>query len=345
MSNIVCVTSTANVGCTFVDWSIHFLSGRTESYVLENHQWSTLSADPVTKINAHGHTKNQPFGYQQAKTVLQELKKVSNSKLITVYPLPLLMDMAAKDLEISLPLNTDNHNKIAQYQASDYNQLVNYYLDQDVKTVYIATNPENVLYYKEVRALGRLVFDTRISASTNDTIDHLTSLFFNDSTQVWQDMNLTNSWDRRERLALTYRPYDYSHYEKFHQGFTQPHLRLDCQSLWYNGAQALQTVMKYLELDIVHDRWNQWLPIYYKWQQLQLDLLEFNFNCKHIVDAIVNNWYYEIDLTFNQEVVVQHCLIYQFGLNLKTWQLDKFPENTQDLHKLLEPNIHPIENF
>ena len=60
------------------------------------------------------------------------------------------------------------------------------------------------------------------------------------------------------------------------------------------------------------------------------------------MDAIVNNWHYEIDLTFEQEVIVQHCLIYQHGLNLKTWQLEQFPRNTRDLHRLLEPNTHTV---
>lgn len=334
MSNIVCITSTANVGCTFVDWSIHFLSGAVDSYSFDKNAWLPLSTDPVTKINAHGHPKNQPFGYKQTKTFLQELSKASDSDLITVYPLPLLIDMSAKELNIAPPLNTELYDKIVHQQANDYNQLVNYCLDQNIKTIYIATNPQSVLYYREVRALGRLIFETRISTGTADTANHLDSLFFNENTQ--QD----TVWDRRESLALAYRPFDYSHHEIFPAGFSNPYLRIDCQSLWYNGARALQVVMSYLDLEIDQNRWNLWLPIYYKWQQLQLDLLEFNFNCKHIVEAVVNNWYYEIDLTFDQEVIVQHCLIYQFGLNLKTWQLEKFPNNTQELHKLLEPNIH-----
>ena len=38
-------------------------------------------------------------------------------------------------------------------------------------------------------------------------------------------------------------------------------------------------------------------------------------------------------------------LIYKYGLNLKTWQLEKFPNNTKQLHELLEENIHPIEKI
>jgi len=62
-----------------------------------------------------------------------------------------------------------------------------------------------------------------------------------------------------------------------------------------------------------------------------------------IVNAIVHNHYYLIPpMTLVYEAAVQHCLIYQHGLNLKTWNLQQFPSNAQDLHKLLEPNFHSI---
>ena len=100
--------------------------------------------------------------------------------------------------------------------------------------------------------------------------------------------------------------------------------------------------MNWVELPIDNDRYNQWVPIYEDWQQIQMNSLRFQYNYKHIVDCVVNNWSYNIDLTFDQEVVIQHLLIYQHNLNLKTWQLKKFPGNTKDLHLLLEPNIHPL---
>ena len=58
-----------------------------------------------------------------------------------------------------------------------------------------------------------------------------------------------------------------------------------------------------------------------------------------------------MDLTrFNLDIVrestIQHVLIYKHGLTLKSWGLEKFPNNTQDLHLLLEPNIyHEVEDI
>jgi hypothetical protein len=100
--------------------------------------------------------------------------------------------------------------------------------------------------------------------------------------------------------------------------------------------------LAHLKFDLDTSKLESWQQIYKKWQQPQLDSLEFMFNCQRIVNSIVNNHWLEIDLTFEQEVVIQHCLIYHHGLNLKTWMLEKFPNNTQELHKLLEPNIHVL---
>jgi hypothetical protein len=74
--------------------------------------------------------------------------------------------------------------------------------------------------------------------------------------------------------------------------------------------------------------------------------LNFCWNIDNICESIVNNYYLDIgayNLDFWQEAILQHILIYKYKLNLKNWQLEKFPTNTQALHKLLEPNIHPTE--
>ena len=49
----------------------------------------------------------------------------------------------------------------------------------------------------------------------------------------------------------------------------------------------------------------------------------------------------KFNLDLMQEAAIQRELIYNYSLNLKTWQLEKFT-NTKQLHGLLEPNLHPI---
>jgi hypothetical protein len=47
------------------------------------------------------------------------------------------------------------------------------------------------------------------------------------------------------------------------------------------------------------------------------------------------------NLDLMQEACIQHHLIYNYNLNFKTWQLEKFSD-TKQLHSLLELNTHQI---
>ena len=190
--------------------------------------------------------------------------------------------------------------------------------------------------------MERFVVSPLRPTSINDLKNEHREIFFKESNQTWTELGLTNRWDIRERMSLDSRP--------FNTDF--PDININCQHLWINSLDlwtrteyTLTKIMKYLELDIMPNRLEKWLPVCKKWQEKQLKILDFAYNYQHIINSIVNNIYYEIDLTFEQEVVIQHCLIYQHNLNLKTWQLEKFPNNTQELHKLLEPNCHILGNY
>jgi hypothetical protein len=351
MKNIVCLASVNSVGCTFLDWSIHFLSGQDHFYSVDQQAWIPLSLDPVTQANAHGHKKNHPSGYDLARRYLEQLATNSNSGPMSIYPCVLHADTVASLLNIDTHtvLSAADYEKILKTQRADYAKLLDHCLELGVKLVYVPMDSRNILYLREIRSAKGLFFKTQPFKDMHDHYAEMDQVFFANSEKVWKSAELTNIWDRREQLALNLRPFDRSVLMSsddvwFDQ--TQPHLSLNAQSLWYHGQHALTKVMQFLDLTIDPDRWHAWQAIYAKWQQIQLDILEFEFNYQHIVDAIVNNWYYDLgDLTFTEEVIIQHCLIYQHGLNLKTWQLSKFPSNAQDLHKLLETNHHPVESI
>ena len=67
-----------------------------------------------------------------------------------------------------------------------------------------------------------------------------------------------------------------------------------------------------------------------------------------IMNAVLNGYTMDIssfNLDIMQEATIQHVLIYKYGLNLKTWELDVFPNNTKHIHELIEENIHPITPY
>ena len=344
MNNIVCVTSPVSVGCSFIDWSIHFLSGNSKFYSVKNSAWIPVTDDPLTEINAHGHKKNHSSGHDTSWSYINQLSTLPKNELVSVYPFPLHADIVAQKIGIAGDLTPEKLKQLKKYQEDDYANLINSFLDANINVVYVSLSKKNILYTRKDRALERLYFKDQIPKSFEEANEHIDQLFFADSANYWQQHKLTNIWDRRERLALCRRPFDTDRLmEGLEFNRTKQYLEINAESMWYNGKNTIKKIMKFLNIDIDKTTWDHWINVYYKWQQIQLDALEFVINVEYIINAIVHNWYYEIDnLTFEQEVIIQHCLIYQHGLNLKTWQLEKFPSNTQDLHKLLESNIHPV---
>ena len=346
MNNIICITSPKSVGGTFVDWSINFLSGQQQVYQVAKQQYLPVVDNPLlTEVhsvtNAHKHPKNHTFGYQETADTIEHLKKQPPG-VYTIYPCPLRPKQAGilsgvewTSEQITSALLKD----LYRYQMQDYTRLFELCDQPQIKLIYIFSSPEINLYHVEPRTLARLVRSDTAADSLETLKDEFDEIFFKESQQKWVALN--NIWDLREKQALNLRPFEIAPDPEI--DFNRPHLWIDSRMLWISGQAVMEKIMNYVGLSIVSNRLSSWLPIYYEWQKIHTRRLEFCYTVQHIVDAIVNNWDYELnDLSFEQEVVIQHCLIYQKGLNLKTWQLTKFPKNTKDLHKLLEPNIHPI---
>ena len=340
---IFCVTSILPVGCTFLDWSIHFVTGQSKFYNTTV-GWLPLTDNPLQSTNSHGHVKNHPSGLETVKRSFDRLEQFSPDTLASSYPQPLYLDACARALNI--PIAEFNHpdhiSAIAQYRNTDYNNLLQYSAAK-AKVIFVDSSKHIPLYYQTIRSTDRWNLKAGPADSVDSKRDELDHVFFKQDIETWTEQGLTDVWDVRERRAL------HSSVIK-KQGaladicvdFSFPHYWVDCRSLWFDGADIIQDIVNWIGLTVDPERFKAWLPIYHRWQKIQAKSLKFQFNYEHIVNCIVNNWSYPIDLTFDEEVVIQHCLIYQHNLNLKTWQLKKFPNNTQELHKLLEHNIHAI---
>ena len=334
---IVCSTSVSTVGCTFLDWSVHFLNGQSDFYNTL-YGWIPLSSNPLNKTNAHGHNKNHPAGAINTQKSLLMLQKHNN--LTSLYPQPLHPDTVAKNLNIDInKMLPEQWKLIIDWQQTDYNQALRVCHTHSAKIIFVSINDQMTMYANTVRSLDRMPFDSRPAQSAEDMSNSIDNVFFKDSIQTWNNLGLSNIWDIRERQALNK---NLLNWKQQPVDLNFDHYWVDAQNLWYNGQREIPKIMTWLGLSIRSDRFDLWLPVYQEWQKMQLDTLQFQYNYQHIVDCIINNWSYPIDLTFEQEVVVQHCLIFNHQMNLKTWQLEKFPNNTQELHKLLETNIHIV---
>lgn len=346
MNKKICVTSLYSLGCTFVDWSIHFLSGQSSFYRADLDQYLDLSQDPVTAINAHGHRKNHPTGSEKLMQMLDKFDSVNEPGIFSVYPFLIPEDEAAEFLGIPLDQLYKKHhqNSVLNYVLEDFNKFFKICNDTSTKLIYVSTDKRTVLHHQMVRCLDRMIWSRRKPTSADEVRNEIQQMFFSDSIEKWNQLDLNDVWDQRERIALDTRPLHNRHKDDSFD-FHYPHLWINSQELWLDPAGTIKKILKYLEIEIDESRLRTWIPISQKWQQLHVDSLKFCYVQPHIVDAIVNDWDYEIDLTFEQEAIIQHFLIYQHNLNLKTWQLVKFPNNTRELHKLLEPNMHQVEDI
>lgn len=340
MSTIICCTSTVSIGCTFLDWSINYLGGKTKFLSLQ-HGWIDLVADPLTNTSAHQHLKNHPLGFQGTRTYVEFLESKSN--YFSIYPYHQKLHTAASELNIDgTCLTNDNLIEIIQKITDDYQQMIEYLYNKGAKIVFLELSDDYPLYFLEAREKALLFKETTLPVTQDQVRDDIDSLFFSDSKQSWQEQGLTEIWDTRERLALCVRPFSK---KSLQVEIKQPILKVNALDLWYHGEHKILEILDYCNIEICKDRMAKWLPLFNKWKNIQLKTLEFQLLHKDILNAIVDGKSMAIDLNFSQEVVIQHCLIYQYNLNLKTWQLDKFPNNTLELHKLLEPNIHQIASI
>lgn len=336
----VSVITAKSVGGTFIDWSIHFLAGKSQYYNTKL-GLVPLTQDPLTNKNAHNHLKNHPNGLEDFEECLNRFSRLTKDGIYSTYPAPMRTHVAAKMLNIEHDQIAANFEKISQYISEDFNRLLETCYNQKIKLVVIDTDPSMSLYFLQRRSL-HWVAKLGHPESLAEAKEEFQNMFFKKSIETWEQLNLNNIWDQREREALDTKLI--TNNEVKIRNLTGPHYWIHCQDLWGRGHSAIKQIMRYLELDIVPDRYDSWLPIYQKWQKIQFEAMEFVYNCQHIVNSIINNWYYEINLTFEQEVIIQHLLIHQHNLNIKTWGLVKFPNNTKELHRLLEPNIHPIQS-
>jgi hypothetical protein len=320
-----------------MDWSIHFLSGQ-KNFRRSNGDLVTLTKNPVTNKNAHAHLKNHPAGLNETVIEFNNLLQYQKD-LTSLYPVPLKAIMASDILE--LPVLGQNIDKIYQFSKLDYINTLEFLHKNGSKIIFIEVDKNLSVFFdtnlRSETASAKVPGKTiRTIQEQNDEID---LIYFDQSTPIWEAQGLIEIWDLRERRALDTRPLQ----PLYHSiNMSVPHYWISSQNWWYNGVSLIQDIMAWLGLKVHQDLLAQWEPIYREWQSVLFKQLQFQYNYEHIVKCIVNNQSFEIDLTFEQEVVIQHCLIYQYNLNLKTWNLKKFPNNTKDLHKLLEPNIHQL---
>jgi hypothetical protein len=144
MHKNICLTSNRSVGCTFVDWSIHFLSGQTKFYQADADQWLDLTTNPLNEGNAHNHPKNHPRGYDSTLQVFEKFNKQS-AGIFSVYPTLLTVNHAYKKL--NLEFDQEKINEVIDYRHQDFAKIFDLCYERNTKIIYIQSDSEIDLYH------------------------------------------------------------------------------------------------------------------------------------------------------------------------------------------------------
>jgi hypothetical protein len=338
------VTSATSLGCSFLDWSIQWLTGQDQVLVAHRTAWQPITADPVSadQLNAHGHPRNHPSGLLQTQACVAQMRTVTGVGLASLYPFPLHVDLCCQDLGLDIQHLAQNLPAVMRYQHKDYQHSLEWLVEQaGMPVIYVAPDPAVIGHRWTRRAQHRMWTHDQEPQSASDLDQEYQEVFFAGSQHEWQRLGLTEIWDQRERMALDMRPWDPHWSDAWRpEGVHE----IGCQSLWFDTEQVLRDLLPRLALEIMPARLAPWRVVLSRWQHIQRRALEFPEALPRIVEAIVRGRSHALPkLSLVQEAIIQHCLIYQHGLNLRTWNLREFPRDARQLHLLLESNIHPIQ--
>jgi len=341
--NIFSVSSIGSLGCTFLEWSIHWIVGNDIYFhtVLGN---IPLVSNPVqlSNGNAHLHRKNHPSGFKKTKDTIEKLLLSGNS-LLSLYPIRLHPDDTARLLELPIveQIDQDQLSLIKKEQDDNWFRTWEYLGQQEVKRIVIAL-PKNLYLYNiaAYRSLDRQFFSPKKYKDVIEAEDDYSNRFFKDSLLQYNTMEI---WDRREFMAITLQCTPTKFDADNGLELQQPHKFINVQSLWHNGEKVILEVMDYLGLSINKDRLHHWRSAYQDWQRMQLNIVNFVYDFDFIINSIVNNYDFDLtpyNLSLRQEAIIQNKLMKNYNLTIKNWQLEKFPINAKGVHALLEENFH-----
>lgn len=324
--SIIGILTDAGAGGTFLTWSLHYLAGHTSYFNSADNCWVEVVDNPITSSNSHNFKPNQPNNYTELNQCLTRLKQCESDKFQTIYFHP-------------------------------FRETINQQLDETTKAaatitppvadriILLTNQPKNSLYFKSFRSrvlINTLQDPTKKNLSNQDQLTDFINYYFKDDLAKWQELNLTEVWDIREFLALNLSTHEFSIADCFNLHLE--HFDIDCLELFTSGESLMPALFDFLETDMDPARFKKWTTVYQTWRQIHFNRLNFLWCFDKIINYILKGHYMDLtrfDLDIVQEAFIQHELLHKHQLGLKTWQLEKF-NNTQQLHQLLETNIHSI---
>jgi hypothetical protein len=345
MSQTFAISSSSEAGCTFLDWSIFYLSGQHDFYKVKSNNViqlplveSPLNIDSsLGVINCHRHPRNHFHGLPHTQRCIDLLTSVDH--LNSIYPISWdafdISELFGMDV---YNLSADSLNLITHIRRIELERILEWLSKQNIPTIFLAPDYDCPALFNGTRQLDHSPISHTTADSMMSWFEQRCTILNGPVMSDWKQQGLwTNDVNqRRERCALLLRPFTPLYNSK---DFVVPDsvLQIKFTDWLHTGTDVVKEVLAYLNLSPDNTCWNSWLAVYNQWQTGLTQYTNFFYNLDNIVNDVVGGTNREIgSLNFYQECVLLHCLIYQFDLSIQ--RTDKLPTNCQDIHTLLESN-------
>jgi hypothetical protein len=311
---IVGILGPGGCGGTFLDWSLHYLSGATEhsvvhcdhnnrSDIIKIYQQDPITENPLTNKTAHNHKKTHPNN-ESLGEVISIFKSFPTDQLYTFY----YVDSMG-------PTQT----------ATTHNDIVN-------------NNPD-VLFinYTFTKSDIDKIFCLQVE-KIPDILDRMLS--------TGSNLFARDNWSKREVLGLYYPECIAG--QTINETITQKsnNFLIQLDELLNSGPDLIKKIFNFLNLNISKSRWNNWEAVYFKWKRK--NNINFFQDLDKIIDDILHNRDVDLDqynMTFAKEVVIANKLLYNHNLALKSNGVSRIGTTTKAWNELLEENIyHNLSN-
>lgn len=309
---IVVFTSSAGLGCTFLNWSLHWLSGDKNHWRESVKKWVDLPDNPLTDISAHLFQKNHPYGLTNWQAMIDCFYSY---------------DHLGKDYAF--------YGYTDPYDYNEHQSCISYTLNKKIKLILLGCD---YLTYQIYRRCDDPSLNHSVEARNFAVLKNVKKLF---STVQNLESLIDTPGKARKFLSLSMKNLRHDSDLRYKKNFSKnkKFFFINCKDLLENGKEQMTSMFKFLDRKIDNTRMEHWLKIYAEWRKFLLPTSNFYKNLPKILHSIVHGNFFPLNdyrLDIFTEAIIQHELMLKYRTHLLVEHLDHFPDNTRELTQYLK---------
>lgn len=305
-------TSILPIGCTFLDWSFHWLAGGNKYYSDNKKEWTELVLNPLRESDAHQHEKNHPCDVAEWTTMSSNFDSVKSNIPLTYYGYSQSIDGLKKCINDILGFN----NRIVLFYSNFYRprNIPGYRASIKGDYEYFYPIDTRNLYFKET-ILGR-------GSGKKSTLAEVRRIIFLNMKNLFWGPDLF-PWSGNDFLKSN------NLYLIEHNQFIK------------NGMETMQDLFQKINLKIDDTRVPAWIKIHKEWTCTMQSVLFYNnimsLICDRITESIIKKQFFQpVSMDVFCEAWLQYQLLekYQFYITEEGENLESFPKDFSNLVRL-----------